>query len=111
MVLPVTSFLADIDLSTVVYPAITMLMSRHQHFFAPQKNLNCHFLLPASIFLTKYFHLRIHVHQCSISMVVSLVLGTAQMLLCNNGIATPSLQHMGWLNISAELLKMCTNAK
>ena len=55
MVLPVTTFLADIDLNTAVYPPITMLISKHQHFFAPQKNLNSHFLLPVSIFFDKVF--------------------------------------------------------
>ena len=68
--------------------------------FETSKNLNCLFLLPASI-LAKYFNLRIH--QCSISIVFSLFLGTAYMLLCNNGIATAGLQLVGYPNISAEL--------
>ena len=54
-------------------------------------------MLPASI-LEKYFNFRIH--QCFISMVSSLFLGTAYMFLCNNGIATAGLQLVGNPNIS-----------
>ena len=44
-------------------------------------------------------------------MVFSLFLGTAYMLLCNNGIATAGLQLVGYPNISAELSKVCTNSQ
>ena len=67
----------------MVYPSFILLISWHQHFFGPQINLNCLFLLPASTcILAKYFNFRIH--QCSISKVFSLFLGTAYMFLCNN---------------------------
>ena len=39
-------------------------------------------------------------------MVFSLFLGTAYMLLCNNGIAPAGLQLVGYLNISAELSQL-----
>ena len=54
-------------------------MSWHQHFLGPPKIQNCLFLLPASI-LAKNFNLGIH--HCSNSMVFSLFLKTAYMLLC-----------------------------
>ena len=54
-------------------------MSWHQHFLETPKIQNCLFLLLAST-LVKCFNLRIH--RCSISMVFSLFLRTAYMLLC-----------------------------
>ena len=59
----------------VMYPSLIMI-------FGTSKNSNCLLLVPASI-LEKYVF-----QQCSLSMVFSLFLGTAYMLLCNNGIAT-----------------------
>ena len=49
--------------------------------FETFKNSKLSFLVLASI-LAKYLNLRIHVHQCSITMVFSLFLRTAYMLLC-----------------------------
>ena len=56
-----------------------MLMSWHQLLFGTSKIWNWFFLLSAST-LARYFNLRIH--QCPISMVFSMLLRTAYMLLC-----------------------------
>ena len=63
-----------------------------------ETSIFCLFLLPASTL-------------GNVSMVFSLFLGTAYVLLCINGITNAGHQLVGYPNISAELLKICKNSK